>query len=153
MAAVLGPGAPRIELGSWSALAPWASPLRFEVFVAEQRVPPELEIDRHDPLSLHAVAFDRGDRAIGTGRLLPDGQIGRMAVVAAARGGGVGSALLKALMAAAAGRGHGEVLLNAQVAAIAFYRRHGFVEEGELFDDAGIAHRRMRCRLGARPAG
>ncbi|MEO8186211.1 MAG: GNAT family N-acyltransferase, partial [Burkholderiaceae bacterium] len=82
----------RIELGDWQSMRPWAGPLRFAVFVEEQRVPAEIELDSFDPLSVHAVAFDGNGGAVGTGRLLPDGHIGRMAVAKPARGSGVGSA-------------------------------------------------------------
>ncbi|UCG99384.1 MAG: GNAT family N-acetyltransferase [Burkholderiales bacterium] len=121
-----------------------AVPVRHAVFVDEQKVPAEIELDALDPLSLHALAFDGAGRVLGTGRLLPDGHIGRMAVLRQARGNGVGSALLAALMQAARARGDREVALSAQTHAIAFYERFGFVAEGEEYDDAGIPHRLMR---------
>jgi predicted GNAT family N-acyltransferase len=136
----------RIELGDWTALRCWAEPIRTQVFVGEQKVPADLEIDAHDPLSLHAVAFD-GARAVGTGRLLPDGHIGRMAVLAEARGNGVGSALLTTLMAQARARGHATAVLSAQTHAVAFYRRHGYAVVGDEYLDCGIAHVDMRCAL------
>jgi len=138
-------GAVRIELGDWRSLRAQAQPVRFTVFVDEQRVPPELELDEFDPVSLHALARDDSDRVLGTGRLLPDGHIGRMAVLRHARGRGVGAALLQALLAAARARGDRSAVLNAQVHAVPFYRRFGFVEEGNVFDDAGIDHIAMRC--------
>jgi predicted GNAT family N-acyltransferase len=98
-------------------------------------------------VSLHALARDAAGRALGTGRLLPDGHIGRMAVLPQARGQGVGAALLRALMQAARDRGEREVALSAQTHAIAFYERFGFVVEGEEYDDAGIPHRMMRLVL------
>jgi predicted GNAT family N-acyltransferase len=98
-------------------------------------------------VSLHALAFDRAGRLLGTGRLLPDGHVGRMAVLPQARGTGVGSALLAALLQAARARGDREVALSAQTHAIPFYERFGFVAEGEEYDDAGIPHRRMRRAL------
>ena len=134
----------RVELGDWQAMRPQAAPLRYAVFVDEQKVPAQIELDEFDPLSLHALAFDRAGRVLGTGRLLPDGHIGRMAVLAPARGKGVGSALLRALMQAARARGEREVRLSAQTHAIPFYERFGFAAEGEDYDDAGIPHRRMR---------
>lgn len=134
----------RIELGAWDELAQEATPIRHAVFVQEQGVPAEIELDEWDPLSLHAIARDGDGRAIGTGRLLPDGHIGRMAVLRTARGSGAGTAILLALMDAARERGHREVVLNAQTHAARFYRRLGFVEEGGVFDDAGIPHIAMR---------
>jgi predicted GNAT family N-acyltransferase len=134
----------RIELGDWSSMRARAEPVRYAVFVEEQKVPAEIELDDLDPLSLHALAFDDEGRVLGTGRLLPDGHIGRMAVLRQARGSGVGSALLQALMQAARARGDREVLLSAQTHAMPFYERFGFVAEGAEYDDAGIAHRMMR---------
>lgn len=137
----------RIELGDWNALQLQAAAIRYKVFVDEQKVPVEIELDAFDAVSLHALAFDAQGVAVGTGRLLPDGHIGRMAVLPQARGIGVGSALLRALMAAARDRGLREVMLNAQTHALPFYARFGFVAQGDEFDDAGIAHRAMRCGL------
>jgi predicted GNAT family N-acyltransferase len=136
-----------IELGTWERLAPEATPIRHTVFVHEQQVPAEIEIDEWDAPSLHAIARDVRGQPVGTGRLLPDGHIGRMAVLQEARGTGVGTAILSALMNAARERGHAEVVLNAQTHAAPFYRRLGFVEEGGVFDDAGIPHIAMRRRL------
>jgi len=137
----------RVELGDWTAMRAGAEPVRHAVFVEEQKVPPEIELDDFDPVSLHALAFDGAGRLLGTGRLLPDGHVGRMAVLRQARGTGVGSALLAALLQAARARGDREVALSAQTHAIPFYERFGFVAEGEEYDDAGIPHRRMRRAL------
>ena len=116
--------------------------IREEVFIREQSVPVDLEWDEFDAQSRHVLACVNGAR-IGTGRLLPDGHIGRMAVLRQWRGLGIGSALLGALMDIARTLGMRRVLLNAQVQALPFYRRHGFEIEGEEFLDAGIAHHRM----------
>ena len=116
--------------------------LREEVFVREQSVPAEMEWDEFDRQSHHVVAMADGI-PIGTGRLLPDGHIGRLAVLRAWRGQGAGSTLLAALMEIARKLGMSRVMLNAQIQALPFYLRHGFHAEGEEFLDAGIAHRRM----------
>jgi predicted GNAT family N-acyltransferase len=134
----------RIELGDWTSMRARAVPVRHTVFVEEQKVPAEIELDEFDPASLHALAFGPDEGVLGTGRLLPDGHIGRMAVLRQARGAGVGAALLRALMQAARARGDREVMLSAQTHAIPFYERFGFVAEGEEYDDAGIPHRAMR---------
>lgn len=137
---------PTIELMDWERARPHAAPLRLEVFVHEQRVPAEIELDEMDAGSLHALAFHE-KRAIGTARLLPDGHIGRMAVLKAWRARGVGSLLLTHLIEEARRRGHREVLLAAQVQAIPFYERHGFRCDGREFEEAGIPHRSMRRAL------
>jgi predicted GNAT family N-acyltransferase len=136
----------RIELMPWERARAEASRIRFAVFVVEQGVPLEIEIDEHDAECVHALAFDDG-AAVGTGRLLPDGHLGRMAVLREFRGRGVGSAILAKLIEAAAQRGDREVLLSAQVHALDFYRAHGFSAEGEVYQDAGIAHQTMRRAL------
>jgi predicted GNAT family N-acyltransferase len=136
----------KIQLLTWEEARAHAAPIRFAVFVEEQDVPLEIELDEMDPRSLHAVAFE-DDSPVGTGRLLPDGHIGRMAVLKDWRGRGVGGRILAALMDEARGRGHREVVLSAQVRATAFYRSHGFVEEGAEYMDAGIPHQDMRRKL------
>ena len=137
---------PTIELMDWERARPHAAPVRFAVFVHEQRVPAEIELDEMDAVSLHALAF-HGKEAVGTARLLPDGHVGRMAVLKAWRGRGVGSLLLENLVQEAKNRGHRQVVLAAQVHAIAFYERHGFRCEGPEFDEAGIPHRNMQRAL------
>lgn len=122
--------------------------VRETVFVAEQKVPLELEWDSDDETALHALAEDRTGDPVGTGRLTGEGRIGRMAVLRQWRGRGVGSAILEWLTEAARDRGAPEIVLAAQVDTIKFYRRHGYTEEGGEFMDAGIPHRLMRRRLG-----
>jgi predicted GNAT family N-acyltransferase len=134
---------PRIELLGWELARAQAGPIRMAVFVDEQRVPAEIEMDDSDAASVHALAYVDG-RAVGTGRLLPDGHIGRMAVLKASRARGVGSAILDCLVAEARRRGMPEVVLSAQTHALGFYRKHGFVEAGGVFDEAGIPHQEMR---------
>lgn len=131
---------------SWEEARAHAAPIRFEVFVEEQRVPAEIELDDMDAQCIHAVAF-HGQAPIGTGRLLPDGHIGRMAVLRSHRNKGVGAAMLKRLIEAAKKRGDREVALSAQVHAVPFYRAHGFVEEGAAYEEAGIPHQAMRLSL------
>jgi GNAT superfamily N-acetyltransferase len=93
------------------------------------------------------LACDAAGIAIGTGRLLPEGKIGRMAVLHTARAHGVGAELMGELLAIARERGLPEVELSAQTHALGFYARFGFVGEGAEYEDAGIPHRRMRLAL------
>lgn len=140
----MGQGKIRVKLGSWEQLHKEASSIRFEVFVHEQQVPLELELDEMDGLSLHALAFDEQGRAIATGRLLPDGHIGRMAVKSSERKKGVGALVLQTLVEAAESKGYAEVVLGAQIHAKGFYGRQGFIEYGEVFLEANIAHIMMK---------
>jgi len=136
----------KIELLSWEEARAHAAPIRFAVFVEEQGVPSEIELDEMDEPSDHAVAYEDG-KPVATGRLLPDGHIGRMAVLKDWRGRGIGGQILARLVDRARCRGELEVVLSAQVQALAFYRAHGFVEEGAEYMDAGIPHRTMRRSL------
>ena len=121
--------------------------VRKTVFVEEQKVPEELEWDGRDEQCVHVLAQTLAGEAIGTGRLLPDGHIGRMAVLKGWRGRGVGSALLRELICAAREQGHRTIELSAQTHALWFYRRHGFEAHGGEYLDAGIPHRTMRLAL------
>ena len=132
-----------VEVGSWNELGEQARQIRETVFVEEQRVPRDLEMDEHDAACRHVIARDAEGGAIGTGRLLPDGHIGRMAVLAEWRGKGVGRALLEQLLEEAARLDQRRLALHAQTRACGFYRRFGFVEEGPEFMKAGIPHRTM----------
>ncbi len=137
----------RIECHDWTQAAQWATPIRSEVFVEEQGVPPQLELDGADANCTHVLAFDRDGTAIATARLMPDGRIGRMAVRHFRRGQGVGSALLHALLEQAARQSMTRVYLHAQQQACGFYARQGFREDGTEFMEAGIPHRIMVLEL------
>lgn len=136
-----------IELCSWDRAREEASRIRFAVFVEEQGVPADIEMDEHDVNCIHALARTEDGRVVATGRLLPDGHVGRMAVAKTHRGSGVGGRMLEALVAAARARGDRAVVLSAQTHASGFYRRHGFVAEGEVYEEAGIPHQDMRRAL------
>ena len=136
----------RIDVMDWERARAEASRIRTEVFVREQRVPPEIEMDDMDAACRHALAYVEG-RAVGTGRLLPDGHIGRMAVLREWRAAGIGSAILVRLMEEARLRGMRQVVLSAQTHALAFYARHGFAAIGEVYEEAGIPHQEMRRDL------
>ena len=137
---------PRIALLDWETARTEASRIRMAVFVEEQGVPASVEMDGRDVECVHALAYVEG-RAVGTGRLLPDGHIGRMAVLKERRASGVGGAILACLVEEARRRGMEQVALSAQTHALGFYRRHGFREVGAIFEEAGIAHQEMRRAL------
>ncbi len=121
--------------------------VRDTVFVVEQSVDPGEEWDEADQSCLHVLAETQKCDAVGTGRLDITGKIGRMAVLKAYRGTGVGSLIMQSLIEAAKDRQLQEVYLNAQTHAVPFYTRHGFGAEGEQFLEANIPHVRMRLRL------
>ena len=136
-----------VQVGGWQQLGAQAQALRTTVFVEEQKVPAALEWDAADADALHAVASNRFGAALATGRLLQHApgvaRIGRMAVVQAMRGAGIGGQVLEALLQAARARGDHEALLHAQISAVPFYLRAGFTTRGDAFDSAGIGHIEM----------
>lgn len=136
-----------INTGNWEQFGSHAATIRQQVFVVEQKVPADIELDAFDASSVHAVAYDEAGNPVGTGRLLPDGHIGRMAVLKAWRGRGVGSRLLNALIQEARQRRYREVVLSSQKHAMPFYARHGFKAEGASYMEAGIEHIFMRLPL------
>jgi len=135
---------------NWKNLMKEIKEIRFQVFVREQGVPPELEVDGSDPLCLHVLAEIPGKGFIGTARLLPDGHIGRVAVLAEYRRKGIAREMVLHLIQLARSLRHRQVMLNAQESALEFYSRMGFIQEGERFFDAGIPHFLMRMDLFAK---
>lgn len=134
----------RLEVGSWEDLFYEAQHIREEVFIKEQKVPAHLEFDAVDAVSLHVVVFDEHDDAVGTGRLMPNMHIGRVAVLPSHRGLGIGVRIVEQLLDAAEKRDDGSVVLHAQTHAQAFYEKFGFVAEGSDFLEVGIPHIVMR---------
>ena len=131
----------------WPDDEPRLRAVRYRVFVEEQGVPEDLERDGIDAGCRHVLALDALGEPIGCGRLLPDGHVGRLAVLAPWRGRGVGAALLARLVALARVTGHTRVVLNAQTHALPFYARAGFTPCGPVFEEAGIPHQAMQRRL------
>lgn len=132
-----------IREADWSRDRKALSNIRRVVFILEQNVPRDQEWDDRDQECWHWLATDGEENPIGTARLLPDGKIGRMAVLREYRKLGVGAALLEAAVSKARRLAMGGVFLDAQAHALGFYERGGFTAEGEAFEEAGILHYRM----------
>ena len=124
--------------------------LRFRVFVAEQSIPPEEELDEADATAIHAIAIV-DEKVVGTGRLLcledAQSQIGRMAVDASCRRKGVGSRILEFLEESARARGMRDCVLHAQEYVKSFYSAHGYREDGPPYLEVNIPHVVMRKEL------
>ena len=133
----------------WQAAGTALAEIRRRVFIEEQSVPEALEWDGLDENAVHVLASDNANRPIGCARLLPQGKIGRMAVLPEWRGRGVGRTMLETLIALARTQGLPEVSLSAQTHAIPFYEQAGFQSCSEIYDDAGIPHRDMVLALSA----
>ncbi len=137
-----------LQPASWDTHRELLLAVRTAVFVEEQKVPDEIEVDASDPVSFHALALDqKSGEPIGTARLLPEAKIGRVAVLSDWRKTGVGRALMEFLIEQAREQQMGELTLHAQSWTIGFYEKVGFVAEGPEFDEAGIPHRNMRLIL------
>ncbi len=134
----------KVKFATWKKDRREIVKIRKTVFVKEQNVPEELDFDGLDENCSHVLAFVESQIPIGTARMLPDGHIGRVAVLKKWRGLGVGKSLVKKLMEKAARLGLLEVYLNSQESAIGFYEKIGFRKKGKLFYEAGIPHLQMR---------
>ena len=121
--------------------------VRAKVFIDEQGISRDEEWDGQDADAAHFLATTSTGNAVGTARLLPTGQIGRMAVLPEYRRTGIGRLLLEAAVAAAQHTGKDSVFLHAQRSAEAFYLASGFVAKGDEFHEAGIAHINMERAL------
>jgi len=119
--------------------------IRFAVFVDEQSVPEEIELDERDPVCIHVLAIGDSDMPLGTARIdfEQGAKVGRLAVLADHRRAGVGTALMLALHGIASKQGHDCVWCHAQATAVPFYENLGYEAEGDPFLEAGIRHVRM----------
>lgn len=136
----------RVELLSWEEAQLKAAPIRYTVFL-EEKHPEGVELDELDPQSRHALALDEAGKAVGTGRLLPDGRIGRLVVLKDWRRLGVGAALIEALVGEARKLGYAAVTVSAPLQAAEFYRGLGFAADGRIVKEMGVLQQRMRKTL------
>lgn len=146
-------GQPVFELrcGGWAALGEAARAVRQAVFVDELGINADLVVDEQDEAAVHAVAYNHFGVPVAAGRLLQPSrglaQVGRLATLPSLRGAQLGKAVLRRLMQAARERGDVAVMLQAQSSATGFYERYGFVNEGAVFEAAGVPHQTMRRAL------
>jgi predicted GNAT family N-acyltransferase len=136
-----------IQFADWEEDAKRLTALRHEVFVDEQNVPIEMEIDDMDVECLHIKAVLNNGKIIGTARLLPSNYVGRMCVSRAYRGQGIAGAMLEFIIQYAGHQNLPSLQLNAQISAQALYERYGFVVDSDIFMEAGIQHRHMSLPL------
>lgn len=136
-----------VSLVSWHDGEPLLRAIRGAVFIREQGVPEELEWDGLDADCRHALALSLQGEAVGCGRMLADGHIGRIAVLPQWREQRLGTAIMETLLAEARAQGLRRVDVDAQTQAVPFYRTLGFVEQGDEFMDAGLPHIKMVLEL------
>ena len=137
----------RVIDADWLQHADAIRTVRHTVFVLEQGIPAALEWDNRDPDCRHALALLDDGSAVATGRLQPDGRLGRMAVLAGWRGRGIGRAILDQLQDQARGLQLSVLYLHAQEGTAGFYQKAGFIPRGEAFEEAGIRHIEMVRQL------
>ena len=139
-----------IFIKPWQKASKDAYAIRHEVFIQEQGVPEEMELDKHDSGADHALAYQKG-QCVATARLVRldanSAQIGRMAVLSKFRGRGIGAAILMALVKRAQAQGMSSLILHSQVVAIPFYEKLGFIGQGPIYEEAGLPHRNMMLLL------
>ena len=124
------------------------SAIRRDVFIEEQHVPEDMEWDGLDDECVHVLAQDLTlGLSVGTGRLVTDGQIGRMAILKDYRRRGIGHKMLQQLIKFAIRNGHEHVYLHAQLYVVDFYQQAAFTIVGDTFMDAGIPHVKMTKAL------
>lgn len=119
--------------------------VRRQVFILEQNVPEDIEVDGFDSVAEHIVIYD-AERPIATGRMFPKGDsviLGRICVLREYRGMDLGRILMERMLEKAEVMGPKEIKLDSQLYAIEFYRRFRFRERGGIFKDAGIDHIEM----------
>ncbi len=133
-----------IQETDWAHDAGRLGAIRRVVFIDGQGVPEALEWDADDVDARHLLAALADGTPIGCARLLPDGHVGRMAVLPAWRRLGVGRALLAAAIRLARAQGHAMIRLSAQTHAAGFYADAGFVAVGDPYEEAGIPHIAMQ---------
>ncbi len=136
-----------VIIADWSTHKAELQHIREVVFIDEQQVPREIEWDGEDEASTHFLAVNELGQYLGCARLLPSGQIGRMAVLAEHRGTGIGAKLLRAAVEEGKAQGFDKLFLHAQSYAEEFYRKGGFLPFGDQFDEAGIPHISMELKL------
>jgi predicted GNAT family N-acyltransferase len=136
-----------ISIKNWELAKEEALPIRLAVFIEEQKFAADAEVDENDPISDHLIFYTQTEPKIpvGTGRLLPDGHIGRIAVLKDYRSLGIGTIILNELVSLACKKGHSFVTVISQLQALDFYKKNGFETHGhEISYEANVPHIEMR---------
>lgn len=133
----------RVQSGHWNKLEQEAKFIRKQVFIIEQNIPEEEEWDDQDMISDHFVVYDQ-DQPIATARLLQNNSVGRVAVLKAYRGQGIGRMIMLEIIRQAHQQDRKFLQLSSQVHAISFYEKLGFSIQGDAYDECGIPHIKMQ---------
>lgn len=136
-----------VKYGSWDQLQQDAKLIRKLVFISEQNIPEQDEWDDQDAISQHFVVYDQ-NQPIATARLLANNSVGRVAVLKAYRGQGIGRLIMLEIIAYAQAQKRPNLQLSSQVHAISFYEKLGFSIQGDEYDECGIPHIEMVMPIG-----
>lgn len=136
----------QVKHGRWDQLQQDAKLIRTQVFICEQGITEADEWDDQDVISQHFVIYDQ-DQPIATARLLQNHSVGRVAVVKAYRGQGIGQMIMLEIISYAQKQGLSVLTLSSQVHAISFYEKLGFTVQGNSYDECGISHIEMTMNL------
>lgn len=136
-----------VKYGSWDQLQQDAKLIRELVFISEQNIPEQDEWDDQDAISQHFVVYDQ-NQPIATARLLVNNSVGRVAVLKAYRGQGIGRLIMLEIIAYAQAQKRPNLQLSSQVHAISFYEKLGFSIQGDEYDECGIPHIEMVMPIG-----
>jgi hypothetical protein len=139
----------RVQSGHWDKLEQDAKFIRKQVFIIEQNIPEEEEWDDQDMISDHFVVYDQ-DQPIATARLLQNNSVGRVAVLKAYRGQGIGRMIMLEIIRLAHRQHRTFLQLSSQVHAISFYEKLGFSIQGDAYDECGIPHIKMQLVIGTK---
>lgn len=136
-----------VKQGSWDQLQQDAKLIRKLVFISEQNIPEQDEWDDQDAISQHFVVYNQ-NQPIATARLLANNSVGRVAVLKAYRGQGIGRLIMLEIIAYAQAQKRPSLQLSSQVHAISFYEKLGFSIQGDEYDECGIPHIEMVMPIG-----
>lgn len=136
-----------IQQAYWETDQEQLTEIRNTVFIQEQRVPADLEMDGHDNECLHVKAINSDGDVVGTGRLLPNNYIGRMCVLQKYRNMGIGGSMLNYFIDYARDNNIRKLMLNAQLSALSFYQNFGFIIDSDVFLEADIEHVHMTLSI------
>ena len=136
----------QVKHGRWDQLQQDAKLIRTQVFICEQGITEADEWDDQDVISQHFVIYDQ-DQPIATARLLQNHSVGRVAVVKAYRGQGIGQMIMLEIISYAQKQRLSVLTLSSQVHAISFYEKLGFTVQGNSYDECGISHIEMTMNL------
>lgn len=141
----------QVVSGAWDQLQHDAMLVREQVFIQEQQIAAEDEWDEQDAVSLHFVIYREG-QAIATARLLNDHSVGRVAVLKAYRGQGLGQLIMQQIIALAQQQQRPQLHLSAQTHALDFYQQLGFLQQGEVYLECNIPHIHMQLLFAENPS-